>query len=466
MTSILIKNARLLATFDDSQTEINNASILIEDNIIQQVGPSEDLPQHADRIIDLTDHVVLPGLVNTHNHLYQTLTRAVAQDADLFTWLRTLYPIWQRLTDKGVYVSTKLGLAELMLSGCTTSSDHLYIFPNDCKLDSQIRAAADIGMRFHAARGSMSVGESQGGLPPDAITENEADILKDSQRLIETYHDAKQHSMLRMVLAPCSPFSVSAGLMQDSAALARGYDNVMLHTHLAETLDEEQFCLEKFGMRPVDYVESLGWLGDDVWHAHCVHMDDADIHKFANSHTGVAHCATSNMRLSSGIAPIVKMMEHGVPVGLGVDGAASNDCNHMLAEVRSMMLLQRVAPDQYSDFVTAGGRGGFAGNPASMSARKALRLATRGGAEVLGRDDIGSIEVGKSADIIAINLNQMQYSGATHDPLAAIVFCHPMKVDFSMINGKVLIENGVFCNLDLQPLITEHQILSKNMLNG
>ncbi len=466
MPSILIKNATLLATFDDAGTEITNGGVYIEDHRIVQVGPTHTLPATADQVLDMTDHLVLPGLVNTHHHLYQTLTRAVAQDADLFTWLKTLYPIWANLTDEGVYISTLTGLAELMLSGCTTSSDHLYIYPNDCTLDSQIRAAQEIGMRFHAARGSMSLGESKGGLPPDRVTEKEPAILKDSQRLIETYHDASDYSLLRVVLAPCSPFSVTAGLMRDSAELARQYPRVHLHTHLAETLDEEQFCLEKFGMRPVDYVESLGWTGCDCWHAHCVHMNDREIGLFARTGTGLAHCPTSNMRLASGIAPIPKMTRAGVKVGLGVDGSASNDGSNMLMEARQAMLLQRIAPHQYSPSMPLGGREGFAGNPAAMSAREALRLATRGGAAVLGRDDIGSLQPGKAADLIAIDLNRLQYAGAGHDPVAAAVFCQPFAVDWSMIHGRVVVERGHLLTLDMTTPLRRHREISKMMLTS
>lgn len=466
MSTTLIKNAELLATFDDNDTEICGGGIYVRDNIITHVGPMDSLPAEADQTIDLNHHLVLPGLVNTHHHLYQTLTRVIAQDADLFTWLKTLYPIWAKLTDEGVHVSTQTGLAELMLSGCTTSSDHLYIFPNDCTLDSQIRAAQEIGMRFHASRGSMSLGESKGGLPPDNLTEKEPEILRDCERLIETYHDDTKHSMLRLVLAPCSPFSVTADLMRESADLARQYKGVRLHTHLAETLEEEQFCIERFGKRPVDYVESLGWTGDDVWHAHCVHMNDNEVNCFAQTGTGVAHCATSNMRLASGIAPIPKMVEAGVKVGLGVDGSASNDGSNMLAEARSAMLLQRIAPNRYSDSVELGGREGFAGDPAAMSARQALRLATRGGADVLGRDDIGSLEVGKSADIIAVDLNRLQYAGAGHDPVAAAVFCQPFKVDFSMINGSIVVEKGMLMNIDLERHLSIHRKLSESMINA
>jgi cytosine/adenosine deaminase-related metal-dependent hydrolase len=464
MSTLLIKNATVLATMDDDRREIAGGGLFIHDNVIEQVGETAELPTTADQVIDLTDHVVLPGLINTHHHLYQTLTRVMAQDAHLFNWLKTLYPIWANLTDEAIYISTLTGLAELALSGCTTSSDHLYVFPNDCTLDSQIRAAGDIGLRFHAARGSMSLGESQGGLPPDRVTEDEAFILKDSQRLIEQYHDPERYAMLRLVLAPCSPFSVTADLMRESANLARSY-GIRLHTHLAETLEEEEFCLETFGQRPVAYVESLGWTGDDVWHAHCVHMNQPEIDLFSRSGTGVAHCPGSNMRLSSGIAHVVAWREHGVRVGLGVDGSASNDSSHMLAEARLAMLKQRAAPDRYAS-VEPGGRGGFAGNPSVMSARQALELATRGGATVLGRDDVGYLAPGMSADFIAINLNQIAFSGALHDPVAAMVFCQPATVDLSVVNGRIVIEDGALTTVEMEPLLRRHNEISAAMIRG
>ncbi|MFZ0547770.1 MAG: 8-oxoguanine deaminase, partial [Candidatus Promineifilaceae bacterium] len=372
---------------DDERREIAGGGIFIRDNVIEQVGETADLPQTADTILDLKDHLVMPGLVNTHHHMCQTLTRALVQESDLFTWLKTLYPIWANLRDEGIYISTLTALAELALSGCTTSSDHLYIYPNDCTLDSQIRAAGEIGVRFHAARGSMTLGESKGGLPPDRVTEEEGFVIQDSRRLIEQYHDPSRHAMLRVVIAPCSPFTVSPDLMRESAELARAY-KVRMHTHLAETLEEEEFCLDLFGQRPVAYIEALGWTGEDVWHAHCVHMSQPEIDLFAQTGTGVAHCPSSNMILASGIAPVVAWRQAGVPVGLGVDGSASNDGNNMLGEARQAMLLQKVAPARYLS-QEPGGRGGFAGDAKGMSARQALELATRGGAAVLGRDDIG-----------------------------------------------------------------------------
>jgi len=464
MSTLLLKNALLLATFDEQRREIPQGGVFIRDNVIEQVGPSEALPGEADRILDLSDHVVLPGLINTHHHLFQTLTRAVAQDANLFTWLKTLYPVWAGLNDEAIYISTQLGLAELALSGCTTSSDHLYLFPNDCTLDSQIRAAREIGVRFHAARGSMSLGASQGGLPPDNITESEAVILSDCQRVIETYHDAQPYAMTRIVLAPCSPFTVSADLMRQSAALGRSY-GVRLHTHLAETLEEEAYCWARFAKRPVDYVESLGWLGSDVWHAHCVHLNSAEIVRFGASGTGVAHCPSSNMRLASGIAPAPGLHAVGVPLSLGVDGSASNDGGHLLAEARQALLLQRIAPAHYG-YNKPGDRGGFAGDPTAFSARQALELATRGGAQVLGRDDIGQLAVGKAADVIAINLNRIGFSGAGHDPLAALVLCQPGTVDLALINGQAVIEQGRLCTLDPEPLRRRHQALSRSLLRG
>lgn len=464
MSTLLIKHAALLATMDDEQREIGDGGLFIRDNTIEKVGRSNELPEKADRIIDLSDHVVLPGLVNTHHHLYQSLTRVLVQDADLFTWLKTLYPIWARLTDEAIYISTLTGLAELLFSGCTTSSDHLYILPNDCTIDSQIRAAAEIGIRFHAARGSMSLGESQGGLPPDETVDDEPFILKDSQRLIEQYHDSSRHAMTRIVLAPCSPFSVTPGLMRDSAILAREYD-VSLHTHLAETLEEEEFCLATFGKRPVPYAESLGWTGADTWHAHCVHLNQPEVELFGRTGTGVAHCPSSNMRLASGIAPIVALRKQGVNVGLGVDGSASNDGGSLIGEARQTMLLQRVAPDRYLS-QAPGSRGGFAGDAASMSAREALQIATRGGAKVLGRDDIGYLAPGMSADFIAFDLNQVAFSGAWHDPLAALVLCQPRTADLVVVNGRVVIEDGHLKTIDLPPVLLRHNEISMAMIRG
>ncbi|MFZ3078459.1 MAG: 8-oxoguanine deaminase, partial [Bellilinea sp.] len=341
--TFLVKNAAVLVTMDGTRREIPGGGLFIRDGFIEQIGPSADLPTEADEVLDLTGHVVLPGMVNTHHHFYQTLTRAVpaAQDANLFNWLKTLYPIWARLRPDDIYISTQTALAELALSGCTTASDHLYLFPNGSRLDDEIAAARDMGMRIHASRGSMSLGESQGGLPPDSVVDTEEAILRDSVRLIETYHDPNPGAMVQIVLAPCSPFSVTGELMKESAVLARHY-GVQLHTHLAETQDEEEFCLQRFGHRPVAYMESVGWLGKDVWFAHAVHIDLPEIQVFAHHGCGVAHCPSSNMRLGSGIAPLNGYLRAGVKVGLGVDGSASNDGSHMLAEARQAMLLARL----------------------------------------------------------------------------------------------------------------------------
>jgi 8-oxoguanine deaminase len=450
MSTTLIRHIYTLVTMDAERREIPDGGIFIRDNVIEQVAPTEQLPATADRIIDLGDHIVLPGLVNTHHHFYQTLTRALpaAQDANLFNWLKTLYPVWANLNGEAIYISALVAIAEMMLTGCTTSSDHLYIYPNDALIDDEIRAAQEIGLRFHAARGSMSLGESKGGLPPDRVVEDEADILEDCRRVIEQYHDPDPYAMLRVVLAPCSPFSVTSDLMRESVKLAEEYD-VCLHTHLAETLDEEQFCIELFGKRPVEYMEELGWIGDRVWHAHCVHMSDREVGLFGRTGTGVAHCPGSNMRLASGIAPIKQLLSQGAPVGLGIDGSASNDSNHMIGEARLAMLLQRVQ-----------------GDPAGLTARQTLEVATLGGAGVLRRDDIGSLEPGKAADLIAINLNRLEYAGALHDPVAAVMFCAPVRVDWSMINGRVVVEEGQLTTIDIRPIIERHNEIARSMVDG
>jgi 8-oxoguanine deaminase len=448
--TLLIKNARVVVTMDEQRREINDGAIFVRGNVIEQVGPTSELPETADQVINAAGHVVIPGLVNTHHHMYQSLTRVIpaAQNGELFNWLTNLYPIWSNLDAEMVHVSTLTAMSELILSGCTTSSDHLYIYPNDCKLDDSIEAAAKIGMRFHAARGSMSVGQSKGGLPPDSVVEDEQAILKDTQRLIETYHDASRHAMQRIVVAPCSPFSVSRDLMKEAAALARGH-GVSLHTHLAENLNDIAYSREKFNMSPAEYAEDCGWVGHDVWHAHCVQLDDAGVYMFARTGTGVAHCPCSNMRLASGIAPIRKMVDAGVPVGLGVDGSASNDGAHMLGEVRQAMLLQRV---------------GF--GPDAMTARQALELATLGGAKVLNRDDIGALKPGMSADIAMFKLDQIGFAGALHDPVAALVFCTPANVDVSIINGKVVVKDGMLQTIDLPLVLERHNQLAARLAHA
>ena len=446
--SLLIKNAALLVTMDDRRREIPGGALFVRGNRIRQVGPTTELPETADEVIDASGCVVLPGFINTHHHMFQSLTRCVpgAQDCELFDWLKNLYPLWAGLTPEMIRVSTQTAMAELILSGCTTSSDHLYIYPNGCRLEDSIEAAQQIGMRFHACRGSMSVGESKGGLPPDRVVENEKAILADSQRLIETWHDASDGAMLRIALAPCSPFNVSQNLMRESAAMARSY-GVGLHTHLAETLGDVAYSRERFGRTPAQYAEELGWTGRGIWHAHCVCLDDHGIELFGRTHTGVAHCPSSNMRLGSGIAPIKKMRAAGVAVGLGVDGSASNDAGHMLAEARQALLLARVS-----------------GNPRGLTARESLEIATRGGVEALGREDIGQLAPGKCADIAAFNVQGIDHAGALHDPLAALVFCAPGKVSLSVINGRVIVRDGQLLTVHLPVLLEHHNRLAKALL--
>ncbi|MFZ1594596.1 MAG: 8-oxoguanine deaminase [Anaerolineae bacterium] len=448
MSTLLLQHADLLVTMDAQRRQIKDGALFVRDQAIEQVGPTASLPASADTVINARGMIVLPGLVNTHHHLYQSLTRALAQDSVLFAWLKTLYPIWARLTPEAVYLGAKLGLAELMLSGCTTSSDHHYLWPHGSRIDDEIEAAGELGIRFHASRGSMSLGESQGGLPPDSVVEDEDAILADCRRAIETFHQRERFGMVRIVVAPCSPFSVTPDLMRESAALARSY-GVRLHTHLAETKDEEEFCLARFGRRPVAYAEDLGWTGRDVWHAHCVHLSEAEIDLFVRTGTGAAHCPSSNMRLGSGIAPIRRLLDRGASVGLGVDGSASNDGAHLLGEARQAMLLQRVL-----------------GNPAALTAQEALELATLGGAAVLGRDDIGALAPGMAADFIGLNLNRLAYSGALHDPLAAVLFCAPQLVDISVINGRVRVQEGQIVGLDAADLVARHSAASRRLVRG
>lgn len=459
MTTLLVKNASVLVTMDGQRREISGGGLFIRDGFIEKVGASGELPEMADEVLDLAGHIVFPGLINTHHHFYQTLTRAVpaAQDANLFGWLKTLYPIWARMTSDDIFISAQTAMSELILSGCTTASDHLYLFPNGSKLDDEIAAAREVGMRLHASRGSMSLGESKGGLPPDSVVDSEAHILEDSVRLIETYHDPKPGSMLQIVLAPCSPFSVTGDLMKQSAALARQY-GVHLHTHLAETQDEEEFCLQMFGYRPVPYMQSVDWIGPDVWFAHSVHVSQEEIQLYARTGCGVAHCPSSNMRLASGIAPVMRYREAGVKVGLGVDGSASNDGSHMLGEARQAMLLSRLGAG------VAGASLSGSGAPPLMTARQALELATRGGAAVLGRDDLGSLEPGKCADFVAIDLERLDYAGALHDPVAALVFCSPQRVDLSVIGGKVVVRGGELLTVDVPSLVRRHNQAAQRLV--
>jgi 8-oxoguanine deaminase len=448
MSTLLLRDADILVTMDAARREISGGGVFVRDNLIEQVGPSADLPVTADAVIDARGRVVLPGLVNTHHHLFQTLTRAVpaAQDVELFDWLRVLYEIWGELTDEATYASAKVGLAELLLSGCTTSTDHLYLYPGDTTLDATIRAAQELGVRFQPCRGAMSLGRSQGGLPPDRLVEDEDRILADMERVIRRYHDPRPGAMTRISLAPCSPFSVTERLMREASVLARRH-NVRLHTHLAETADEVAFCLERFGCRPLAYAEQLSWLGEDVWFAHCVFMNGAEIAKMAATGSGVAHCPSSNMRLGSGIAPVREMLAAGVHVGLAVDGSASNDSSHLLAEARQALLLQRV-------------RGGAT----AMSARRALEMATLCGAAVLGRDDIGSLEPGKAADFVGYRRAVLDLAGAQHDPVAALVFCQPQTADFAVVNGTARVRNGVILGFRQEEAVSEHNRLAAEML--
>ncbi|MDP3651467.1 MAG: 8-oxoguanine deaminase [Rhodoferax sp.] len=470
MSTLLIKNARCVATFDHADPtharELRDASLFIRNHRIAYIGPAADLPQDAvdaDDTIDARNHLVTPGLVNTHHHMYQSLTRAIpqVQNAELFGWLRGLYPIWAGLTPEMVRVSTQIAMAELLLSGCTTSSDHLYIYPNGVRLDDSIEAAREIGMRFVATRGSMSVGQSQGGLPPDRVVEQEDFILQDTQRLIETYHDTTHGAMVNVAVAPCSPFSVSRDLMRESALLARAL-GARLHTHLAENDHDLAYSREKFNCTPTQYAQDLDWLGHDVWHAHCVKLDDDGISLFAATRTGVAHCPCSNMRLASGIAPIRRMLNAGVPVGLGVDGCASNDAAHMVNEARQALLLARVGramqPPEQRD-----GRTFFGCDlgPAEMTVRDALGVATRGGALVLGRSDIGHLAVGMCADLALFDLNTLGFAGgAVHDPIGALLLCASPQADYTIVNGRVVVRQGQLTTVDLGPLVERHNALS------
>lgn len=445
MSTLLLRNASVLVTMDGD--EIAGGGVFARDGLIEAVGAVGDLPGGADEVVDLDGHVVLPGLVNTHHHLYQTLTRALpgAQDAPLFGWLSTLYPVWARMTPDHVRVATTLGLAELALSGCTTAFDHQYLWPNGSRIDDQIEGAEAVGIRFHVSRGSMSLGESEGGLPPDSVVEDHDTILENCRRAVDLYHDPSPGSMRRVVVAPCSPFTVTPELMRDSAELARDL-GVGLHTHLAETADEEAFCLERFGARPVEYVSNLAWRGPDVWYAHAVHVNAEEILSMAGAGTGVAHCPSSNMRLASGTAPLQNYLDEGVRTGLGVDGSSSNDSSHMLAEARQGMLMARLA--------AAPGKG------EQIGARRMLEVATAGGANVLGRDDIGRLRPGLAADVIAIDMNRVEYSGAVHDLVAALVFCAPGRVTHSWVGGKQVVEDGRLVGVDETSLVAEHNRLA------
>ncbi len=470
MTTLLIHRAHCIALLDDANTELHHASLLIRDGRIDRIFKSDEpvdawlAPDAVDEVIDARQHVVVPGLINTHHHMYQSLTRAVpqVQNAELFSWLQGLYPIWAGLTPEMVKVSTQVAMAELLLSGCTTSSDHLYIYPNGVRLDDSIEAAHTMGMRFTATRGSMSVGQSQGGLPPDRVVEAEPFILKETQRLIETWHDASFGAMTHVAVAPCSPFSVSQDLMRASADLARAY-KVRLHTHLAENDHDIAYTREKFNCTPAEYAQDLGWVGDDVWHAHGVKLDEAGTYLFAKTRTGIAHCPCSNMRLSSGILPLRKMLNAGVPVGLGVDGCASNDGAHLLNEARQAMLLARVRRALEAPRVVDGRTVfGCDVGPSDMTPRDALRLATRGGAQVLGRaHELGQLSPGYCADIAMFRTDTLSMAGAAvHDPVGALLLCASGNADYTLVNGRVVVRQGQIATVDMGPLIERHNQLA------
>ena len=447
MKDILIRNADVVVTMNATRQELQTTDIHLKDGVIHALGQRFAAP--GAEVIEARGCVVTPGLVNTHHHLYQTLTRAVpgGQDALLFGWLTTLYPIWSRFGPEEMFTSAQVGLAELALSGCTMTSDHLYLYPNGSRLDDTIAAAGEVGLRFHPTRGAMSIGISAGGLPPDNLVEKEPAILDDMIRVVDRFHDPKPGAMVRVGLAPCSPFSVSRELMRDAALLARD-KRVMLHTHLAENDEDIAYSLAQFGCRPGQYAEDLGWTGADVWHAHCVRLDRSEIELFARSGTGIAHCPCSNCRLGSGIAPIRAMRDRGVKLGLGVDGSASNDAGNLVAEARMALLLQRVA------------KGADA-----MSAREVLEIATLGGAQVLGRDDLGSIEPGKRADLAIWDMTGIEAAGSW-DPVAALVLCGPTRVRGLIVEGREVVRDGQMLTFDLPWVLERHRDLARRLADG
>lgn len=453
--ALLVRRALAVATCDDARTRLRDTSILCVGGRIAALGPEAEAQAPAGaRVIDAARHVVLPGLVNTHHHLCQTLTRVVpaVQSAKLFDWLVHLYEIWRGLTAEAVHIGALVGLGELLLTGCTTTTDHHYLFPRGADpglIDEEFRAAAALGIRFQPTRGSMSRGRSRGGLPPDDVVQTTDEILRDSARVIDRFHDPRPLAMTRVALAPCSPFSVDEALMRETARLARDR-GVRLHTHLAETLDENAYCLEVYGKRPVALMEELGWLGPDVWFAHCVCLNEAEVHVFAQTRTAVAHCPASNMRLGSGIAPVPALLRAGVPVGLAVDGSASNDTSDLLGEVRLALLLHRVG-----------------GDPAAISVDDALWMATRGGAAALGRDDIGSIEAGKAADLALFRVDRLPYAGAAHDPIAALVLCGASHIaDVVVVNGRVVVEDGRLVGVDEASLVERANAIALGLRAG
>ncbi|MBN2693875.1 8-oxoguanine deaminase [bacterium] len=450
MSKILIKNAKEIITMDQEGNRFKGYSLLIEDNKISQIA--KDIDVEVDEVIDASNHFVYPGLINTHHHFYQTMTRNIPQiqEAELFDWLIFLYPIWSKLTHDVIYTSSLLAMGELLKTGCTTAFDHFYVYPKGVSenlIDEQFKAAKDIGMRFHGSRGSMSLSKKDGGLPPDEVVQTVEEILKDSERVIKKYHDPNKYSMSRVILAPCSPFSVSEELMVESIKLARKF-GVQSHTHLAETKDEERFCIERFGLRPLDYMKKVGWIGEDVWFAHGIYFTDDEIKYLAETKTGVAHCPVSNLKLGSGIAKIPQMLDAGVRVGLAVDGSASNDSSNMLAELNTAFLIHRVASG-----VT------------DMTAERALRIATNGGAQILNQPEIGSLEIDKAADLFMIDTRQLGYAGGLYDSVSALVATGSTQVvDITIVNGKVVVRGGKLVNIDENELFEKANRLSEEMV--
>jgi cytosine/adenosine deaminase-related metal-dependent hydrolase len=452
MSSILIKNIKEMVTMDRERTRLKSYSLLIKDNIISKIA--RDIKVEADEIIDGSDYFLYPGLINTHHHFYQTLTRNIpqVQNVELFNWLKYLYPIWARLTPEAVYYSSLVAMGELLKTGCTTSVDQFYVFPKDQPkelVDEEFRAAQEIGIRFHGSRGSMSLSEKDGGLPPDSVVQTEEEILNDSQRVIEKFHDDQPFAMQRVVLSPCSPFSVTENLLRESIKLARNY-KVESHTHLAETKDEDDFCQKTFCLRPLDYMEKVGWLGDDVWFAHCVHLNEKEIDLFAETGTGVAHCPVSNQKLASGAANIPYMLKKKVSVGLAVDGSASNDSSNMIAELKASFLMHRLIY-----------------GISSMSAEEVLSMATNGGRDVLNQPEIGSLEEGKAADMFLINTKRLGFAGGLFDSASALVTSGDSQiVDINIVNGKIVVRDGRLVTIDEDKVVENANKISQKMIEG
>jgi cytosine/adenosine deaminase-related metal-dependent hydrolase len=452
MSSILIKNIKEIVTMDRKKTRLKGYSLIIKDNIISKI--TRDIKIEADEIIDGSDYFLYPGLINTHHHFYQTLTRNIpqVQNVELFNWLNYLYPIWARLTPEAVYYSSLVAMGELLKTGCTTSVDQFYVFPKDQPkelVDEEFRAAQEIGIRFHGSRGSMSLSEKEGGLPPDSVVQTEEEILNDSQRVIEKFHDYQPFAMKRVVLSPCSPFSVSENLLRESIKLARNY-KVESHTHIAETKDEDEFCQETFGLRPLAYMEKVGWLGDDVWFAHCVHLNEKEINLFAVTGTGVAHCPVSNQKLASGAANIPYMLKKKVPVGLAVDGSASNDSSNMIAELKAAFLMHRLIY-----------------GIASISAEEVLGMATNGGRDVLNQPEIGSLEEGKAADMFLINTKRLGFAGGLSDSVSALVTSGDSQiVDMTIVNGKIVVRDGRLVTIDEDKVAENANKISRKIIEG